>query len=273
MPVLTAAIAVAVVAAGAAATAAVAYRPGQGPATIASQANAPAGPIANSQVGAQAAGMTLNAMPRAVLAAQADHDTWAKNPLGLAAGRKHHRPKSKAIVPPVYLNPLRDVTGLIPQRIDMGADFAGSGPIYALGDAVITGATGVSSGWPGGGWITYQLTSGPAAGLVVYVAEDVRPAVQVGQKVTSSTVIAAMFAGGAGIETGWAMPDGASAESQLPEAGGISGQGPFPTRVGVNFDELLTALGVTIAPNAGQAAFGLLPSNYPASWLGLTGAK
>jgi hypothetical protein len=182
---------------------------------------------------------------------------------------KHRKVVKPPPPPPVYLNPLRAVTGLQPQRIDMGADFAGSGPVYPIGDAVITAATGTSGGWPGGGWITYQLTDGPAAGLVVYVAEDVRPTVSVGEKVTPTTEIASMFNGGSGIETGWAMPDSSSAESQLAVAGGISGGGPFPTAVGVNFDELLQALGVPAAPNAGQSPFGLLPPNYPTSWSGL----
>ncbi len=183
------------------------------------------------------------------------------------------RPKPAKPVPPpppVYLNPLRAIAGLLPERIDMGADFGGTGPIYAIGNAVITNATGSSPGWPGGGWITYQLTDGPAAGLQVYVAEDVTPTVQVGEQVTSSTVIAQMYNGGAGIETGWAMPDGSSAESQLPVAGGISGGGPFPAAVGVNFDNLLIALGVPPANNAGQAAYGVLPSNYPVSWSAAT---
>jgi murein DD-endopeptidase MepM/ murein hydrolase activator NlpD len=165
-----------------------------------------------------------------------------------------------------YLNPLRSVGGLTPGRIDQGVDFGGSGPVYALGAAVITSATGGSAGWPGGGWITYQLTDGPAAGLMVYVAEDVRPAVRVGQLVSPSTVIGYMFAGREGIETGWAQPTGLSAESQLPEAGSISGLGPFPTRVGVNFDELLQALGAPAAPNYTQPASGLLPAAYPANW-------
>jgi hypothetical protein len=169
----------------------------------------------------------------------------------------------------VYRNPLRDISGLIPERVDMGCDFGGSGPIYALGNAVITNATDQNSGWPGGGWITYQLTSGPAAGLQVYVAEDVTPAVQVGQKVTSSTVVANMFNGSAGIETGWAMPDGLSAESQLPVAGGVSGGGPFPTEVGLNFDTLLQTLGVPAGPNYGETGYGTLPSNYPTSWASL----
>jgi hypothetical protein len=148
----------------------------------------------------------------------------------------------------------------------MGADFGGSGPVYALGHAVVTSATGTSAGWPGGGWITYRLTDGPAAGLSVYVAEDVKPVVQVGQEVSSSTVIANMFDGGAGIETGWAQPDGSSAESQLAAAGAISGGGPFPTRVGLNFDELLQALGVADGSNAAQAASGILPADYPPEW-------
>jgi murein DD-endopeptidase MepM/ murein hydrolase activator NlpD len=166
---------------------------------------------------------------------------------------------------PGYLNPLRGVSGLVPERIDEGVDFGGSGPVYALGDAVVTNAS-ENSGWPGGGWITYQLTDGPAAGLMVYVAEDVTPAVTAGQHVSSSTVIANMFAGADGIETGWAQPTGVSAESELPEAGGIGASGPYPTRVGVDFDELLQALGVPAAPTPLEPAYGTLPANYPASW-------
>jgi hypothetical protein len=183
-----------------------------------------------------------------------------------------HRPGKTArshATTPVYRNPLRDVTGLIPERVDMGADFGGNGPIYAIGDAVITNATGDSAGWPGGGWITYQLTSGPARGLQVYVAEDVQPTVQVGQHVTSATVIADMAYKGDGIETGWAMPDGSSAESQLAVAGGVSGGGPFPTDVGLNFDALLVALGGPEAPNFAATGYGTLPAGYPASWASL----
>ena len=163
-----------------------------------------------------------------------------------------------------YRNPLRAIKYLMPRRIDMGADFGGTGPIYALGPAVITNAIGNSPGWPGGGWITYRLTSGRAKGLMVYVAEDVTPTVRVGQVVNSSTVIANMYDGGAGIETGWAKPDGSSAESQLPVAGGISGGGPFPAMVGINFEELLQALGVPVSPfNRYATPSGLLPAGYP----------
>ena len=176
---------------------------------------------------------------------------------------------SAAIASPLgagYRDPLRGVTGLVPERIDDGVDFAGLGPVYALGDAVVTDATGTNFGWPGGGWITYRLTDGPAAGLVVYVAEDITPAVVTGQRVSSSTVIGTMFDAGDGIETGWAQPTGLNAESELPEAGAIAGLGPFPTRVGVNFDQLLQSLGVPAAPNRTQPPFGLLPAGYPARW-------
>jgi hypothetical protein len=165
-----------------------------------------------------------------------------------------------------YRNPLRGVAGLVPERIDDGVDFAGTGPVYALGDAVVTSVAGDNYGWPGGGWITYRLSSGPGAGLMVYVAEDIVPAVVLGQRVTPSTVVGTMYNGGDGIETGWAQPTALSAESELPPAGSIGGLGPFPTRVGVNFDELLQSLGVRAAPNRADPPHGLLPAGYPASW-------
>jgi hypothetical protein len=165
-----------------------------------------------------------------------------------------------------YVNPLRAVGGLIPERIDMGVDFGGAGPVYALGDAVITNASGDDPGWPGGGWITYRLTSGPAEGLTIYLAEDVTPDVHVGEAVTAHTVIANMYNGGAGIEFGWAQANGGSAESQIPAAGSISGTGPFPTMVGLNFEELLQRLGVPAANNRDDAPHGLLPAGYPTSW-------
>lgn len=185
-----------------------------------------------------------------------------------AAERRRQRRARHAASPPVavaaYQNPLRAVAGLIPERIDMGVDFGGAGPVYAIGDAVITSAMADSPGWPGGGWITYRLTGGPDAGKMVYLAEDVTPAVSAGEHVTAGTVIARMYDGGAGIETGWATPDGSTALSQAPEAGGISGGGPFPTAVGASFDGLLTRLGVPAAPNAGQPSYGILPAGYPA---------
>jgi murein DD-endopeptidase MepM/ murein hydrolase activator NlpD len=165
-----------------------------------------------------------------------------------------------------YLNPLRDVSDLYPERVDMGVDFSGVGPVYAIGAGVVTEAQADNGGWPGGGWITYQLTDGPAVGEVVYFAEDVIPTVQVGQKVGPETVIGHMFEGDDGIETGWAMLDSLSSESEMPEAGGIGGPGPFPTDIGMNFELLLQALGVPDANNLGDPTSGIVPPRYQIDW-------
>jgi len=183
--------------------------------------------------------------------------------LGARIGQQPEVVSVGVAVVPGYQNPFRDVSGLVPERIDMGVDFGGSGPVYALGNAVITNATGNAAGWPGGGWITYKLTDGPDAGLTVYLAEDVSPVVQAGQHVSSSTVIANMFAGSDGIEIGWAQQSGLSAESQLPEAGSVGGNGPFPTRIGLSFEGLLQSAGSPAAPNRTQSPYGLLPAGYP----------
>jgi hypothetical protein len=90
--------------------------------------------------------------------------------------------------------------------------------------------------------------------------------VQVGQAVTAYTVVGNMFDGALGIETGWSQSTGLSAESQLAEAGGIGGLGPFPTAIGSNYDALLISVGVPPAPNYGQGPFGILPPNYPTAW-------
>ena len=232
-------------------------------------------------------GAALGAGPRTPGQPAAPENTlaqWAQIPIGKhavaqvgaakraarhAAAQPSHaprpQPKPKATPSTAYQNPLRAVSDLVLERIDMGVDFGGAGPVYALGDGVITNATGDSTGWPGGGWITYQLTDGPDAGLVVYVAEDVKPTVEVGQKVTSSTVIANMFNGGDGIETGWATSDSSTAESQMAAAGGIGGNGPFPTIVGLSFEAVLESVGVPAAPNANEPGNGLLPAGYPAA--------
>jgi hypothetical protein len=167
-----------------------------------------------------------------------------------AAGReKQRQAQLDPTLASVYRDPLRAVSHLVAERVDQGVDFGGAGPVYALGDGVITSAMTGKAGWPGGGWITYRLTDGPNTGFTVYVAEDVTPAVQVGQTVTSSTVIANMFHGGNGIETGWANSDGSAAESQASEAGASNGNGPSPTIVGLNFEAVLEGLGVPAAPN------------------------
>jgi murein DD-endopeptidase MepM/ murein hydrolase activator NlpD len=213
-----------------------------------------------------AAAHWLTHQPGSQWAEQADVlGLQAGGALGVQARLQPEVISSGVAVAPEYLNPLRNVGDLTLERIDQGVDFSGSGPVYAVGDGVVIEASADNPGWDGG-WITYQLTNGIDSGLVVYVAEDVTPTVQVGQEVTPSTVVGDMFEGGEGIEIGWAQPGGQNAESQLAVAGGIGGAGPFPTMVGFNFDELLQSLGVPAAPNATEPASGLLPANYPTAF-------
>jgi hypothetical protein len=136
-----------------------------------------------------------------------------------------------------YLNPLRGLTSLVPQEIDQGVDYCGSGPIYALGSGVVKNV--FSNQWPSGVFISYQLKTGPAKGLYVYVAENVTPDVTVGEKVTPTTVLGVLNDAKTCLETGWADPP-ASPERA---AGHVEYNGKNSTAYGLNFSALLQALG------------------------------
>ncbi len=151
--------------------------------------------------------------------------------------------------PGTYANPLRAVTALSPERIDQGVDYSGFGPIYAMGNGVVLST--VNGGWPGGTFIAYRLTDGPANGLVVFAAEDIQPTVQVGQSVTANTVLGQMYAGPTGIETGWADPS-ANGDTMARTYGQYGGGNS--TAFGYNFSQLLQSVG---APG------GVLHSNPP----------
>jgi LysM repeat protein len=138
-----------------------------------------------------------------------------------------------------YKNPIGP--GLTPGRVDMGVDYGGAGPVYALGNGKITSV--YNSGWPGGGFIGLQLSDG--SGRYVYYAEDISPAVQAGQTVTAGQLIG--HATGGGIEVGWAAPPGTgqtmAAASGQDKAGLAQGDpGYYPTAYGVNFSNLIRSL-------------------------------
>ncbi len=119
-------------------------------------------------------------------------------------------------------------------RVDEGVDYAGAGPVYAIGSGVVTLVDG-ASGWPGGMFIAYQLGTGG----YVYLAEDVSAAVSVGQHVSPGTVIGNAYGGGSGIETGWAMPPG-----NIPEAAAYNHYTDgVPTQEGYDFRSVLTGMG------------------------------
>jgi murein DD-endopeptidase MepM/ murein hydrolase activator NlpD len=160
--------------------------------------------------------------------------------------------------PGSYANPLRGVTALSSERIDQGVDYSGFGPIYAVGDGVVLST--VNGGWPGGTFIAYRLTDGPANGLVVYAAEDIEPTVQVGATVTSNTVLGQVYAGPTGIETGWANPSG-DGDTMARTYQQFSGSNS--TAFGYNFSQLLQSLGAPGGVLQNSPATGALPPSWP----------
>ncbi len=156
-----------------------------------------------------------------------------------------------------YANPLRGVSALHPERIDQGVDFSGYGPIYAIGDGVVLST--FNGGWPGGTYISYRLTSGPAAGLTVYAAEDIFPTVQVGETVTPGTVLGTLYEGPAGMETGWA--NGGSGSTMAYGAGQFGGSNT--TMFGYNFSLLLQSVGGPGGVMENSVPTGSLPSGWP----------
>jgi murein DD-endopeptidase MepM/ murein hydrolase activator NlpD len=160
--------------------------------------------------------------------------------------------------PGTYVNPLRAIADLNPERIDQGVDYSGYGPIYAIGDGVVLNT--VNAGWPGGTFITYRLTDGPASGLVVYAAEDIQPQVTVGQQVTPNTVLGTMYEGPDGIETGWADASG-QGYTMAHDYGQFSGANS--TAFGANFSQLLASLGAPPGVLQNDPPTGSLPANWP----------
>ncbi len=157
-----------------------------------------------------------------------------------------------------YANPLRAITALSPERIDQGVDYSGFGPIYAIGDGVVLST--VNGGWPGGTFIAYRLTSGPANGLVVFAAEDIQPSVQIGQSVNSNTVLGQVYAGPTGIETGWANPSG-NGDTMARTYGQYHGGNS--TAFGYNFSRLLQSLGAPGGVLQNNPPTGSVPSGWP----------
>ncbi|HET9059543.1 MAG TPA: hypothetical protein VFN61_06450, partial [Acidimicrobiales bacterium] len=95
------------------------------------------------------------------------------------------------------------------------------------------------SGWPSGTFISYRLTSGPASGLVVYVAENVTPEVYVGEVVGPETVLGVVHDSRTCMETGWANV----ADPHEQAAAHYEYTGANSTAYGRNFSSLLARLG------------------------------
>lgn len=78
-------------------------------------------------------------------------------------------------------------------RVDQGVDFVGTGNIPAIGPGVVTdvGTTHIiqtgSKVWH---YVIYRITGGPLKGQFVYIAENIKPRVKVGQKLQFGQTVA-----------------------------------------------------------------------------------
>lgn len=157
-----------------------------------------------------------------------------------------------------WVNPIGK--GLSPERIDMGVDYGGSGPLYALGSGTIVNTK--NSGWPGGNFLTIHLDSGQ----YVYYAEDISSLVSVGEHVTAGQHIANATGGSSGIEIGWAAPPG-TGETMAASLGQQSHTGD-PGSVSTAFGNLMSETIAKLGGPAGKlqgAVSGTIPSNFGVS--------
>jgi hypothetical protein len=155
-----------------------------------------------------------------------------------------------------YRNPLRSIQSLKSGRVDQGVDYSGSGPVYALGTGKVLNR--YNRGWPGGVFISYRLSNGPAAGYVVYVAENVTPKVAKGQHVTSGTVLGTLHNAYPNMEIGWSANAGTG--DAMCHRGYIEGHS---TVCGLNMNKLLGVLGAPTGYKQSGRVTGHLPRGFP----------
>ena len=164
----------------------------------------------------------------------------------------------------VYQNPLRAISGLVGERIDMGVDFAGTGSLYAIGPGTITSI--MNSGWPPypGAFIDEVFSAGPASGRHFYFAEDIRPSVSIGQQVDSNTVIGQMYAGKEGIEAGWASGvGGQTLAAYFHQQAGAGDPGSVSTAYGASANAFLVSLGAPGGRLQGGGVRGTVAGGFP----------
>jgi 3D (Asp-Asp-Asp) domain-containing protein len=152
-------------------------------------------------------------------------------------------PTTTAPTTPVagYFNPLAHAK-VTPERVDQGADYAGTGYLVAIADGVITESVANGSGWEGEGYVEYKITQdGFLNGVYVYYAEGVDTVVKVGELVKGGSRLCNLrvpmpdgieigFAAGVGQESYYAYHDGPYHEGDA-------------TRPGLAFSNLIKALG------------------------------
>jgi hypothetical protein len=162
-----------------------------------------------------------------------------------------------------YCNPYRAVSSLNPERIDQGVDYGGSGPLYAIGPGTIDQYSNRNDpGWPGGTFVSYKLTAGPAAGRVIYLAEniDLDPRLQAGAVVYSGTVLGTLVNASPDSESGWGVANmHITAEHSCYVEGCL-------TPLGANFNTLLVCLNTPSGVAGTQTGCCPPPTGWPSDW-------
>jgi hypothetical protein len=174
-----------------------------------------------------------------------------------------------------YANPLRYIHNLRAMRIDEGVDYAGSGPVTALGAGDVTVIDrGHSRFWGNvdGNVVVEEIELGPLAGLSIYTAENCtpNPNLRVGQYVTSTTTLCYMHDHFPETETGFARQN----LSGVPAAWSVYRlvRDGSRTAYGLDFSRLLGDLGAPKG-NTGHGhdfvsyhpwvTVGVLPAGFP----------
>jgi hypothetical protein len=174
-----------------------------------------------------------------------------------------------------YENPLRHIHKLRALRIDEGADYAGTGPVTALGAADLTVIDrGNSRFWGNvdGNVVVEKMKQGPLAGLSIYTAENCIPSpdLRVGQRVSAATTLCYMVDRFPGIETGFARNN----LSGVPAAWSVYQRVPdgSKTAYGLDLSHLLGDLGApqgNTGRGHGRVSYhpwhtvGVLPAGFP----------
>lgn len=147
---------------------------------------------------------------------------------------------------PAYVSPF--TTSYTIGRTDMGVDICllAGAPIRAVGKAVVLG---IDSDWytdpstkKAEPYVWYELLTGPDAGQVVYVAEQIKLSVSAGQDLSAGQQIGTYAKTGTCIETGWGDPNGNGETLAQATTGYKEGQ---VTAAGVSFAKFLISLGLS----------------------------
>jgi pilus assembly protein CpaE len=166
---------------------------------------------------------------------------------------------SITLAPKGYVSPFIHSSSVVPERIDQGVDYSGTGQISAIANATIEYVAPASSiRWPGNYYIAYQIDDGPYRGRYVYVAEDITPLVSQGQHVQAGDPIAVFGPNrGDGIETGWAhaAPPGSYAG---PAADGYYSEG-MRTAAGQAYSDFMVSIGAPGGCAEGRPIIGTYP--------------